>query len=140
MPEFILDHGTREAGKRFQALDSFTQGYIQAMFFTNTGDPDDSERGMQHATLAELSEQGWKKIEANCAAFQEANKADLEEACDVTGYDEERAGNDYWYTSQGHGVGYWDRDLGDVGERLSVASGWYQLDFYRGDDGLLYLD
>jgi hypothetical protein len=34
----------------------------------------------------------------------------------------QRAGSDYWFTRNGHGVGFWDRDLGDVGDMLSDAA------------------
>lgn len=38
MPEFILDYGSREGMETFKSLDSFTQGYIEALFFTAHGD------------------------------------------------------------------------------------------------------
>lgn len=141
MPQFILDYGTPDAAVRYAKLDSFTQGYIEAMFFTSTGDPDDSERDMQHATLAELAEETWKQIEENCATFQKTNEKLLNLAYDYcpAEYDEERAGNDFWYTRNGHGTGFWDRHLGPVGDDLTKAAGRRELDFYRGDDGLLYL-
>ena len=48
------------------------------------------------------------------------------------------AGHDLWLTSQGHGVGFWDRDplkAEDLGDRLSAVaeqfSGTY-AEFYRG--------
>jgi hypothetical protein len=34
-------------------------------------------------------------------------------------YDAKAAGRDFWYTRNGHGVGFWDRDLGDIGDKLS---------------------
>jgi hypothetical protein len=140
MPEFVLDHGTQEASKRFAACDSFTQGYIEAMFFTNTGSSDDGE--LESATVDDLSEKAWQEILEDCAAFQETNRADLDEALDigrVDAYDEWRAGNDFWYTRCGHGVGFWDRDLGDVGERLSDAAHKFgNVDLYCGDDGRIY--
>lgn len=33
-----------------------------------------------------------------------------------------RAGHDYWLTRHGHGTGYWDRGLGELGERLTDAA------------------
>lgn len=141
MSQFILDYGTPDAAVRYGKLDSFTQGYIEAMFFTSTGDSDDSERDMQHATLAELAEETWQEIERDCAAFQEANKATLEQAYayPLIGYDAERAGNDFWYTRNGHGTGFWDRGLEDVGGKLSAMARDLELDFHRRHDGMLYL-
>lgn len=34
-------------------------------------------------------------------------------------YDAKAAGRDFWYTRNGHGVGFWDRGLGDIGDKLS---------------------
>ncbi len=132
MPKFILDHGTRDAAKQLHKLDSFTQGYIEAMFFTNTG--------TEHAALADLAPKTWKTIIADCATFQKANRADIDKACRIDGYDETRAGHDFWYTRCGHGTGYWDRDLGDVGDRLSDAARREgNVDLYRGDNELIYM-
>lgn len=144
MPEFILDHGTPEAARQFDQLDEFTQGYIEALFFTNTGTGDDAENGLERATVAELASDALAGIVADCKAFQEANRADLDQAIDdsrINGYDAQRAGNDFWYTRNHHGVGYWDRDLGELGDTLTKAAhGWREKNLYRGDDGLIYLD
>ena len=139
MPEFVLDHGSRDTANRFAQLDSFTQGYIEALFFTDTGTGDDGE--LEHATVDDLAPSAWEKIIADCKRFQELNRADLDEACDFDGYDEQCCGNDFWYTRNGHGVGYWCRDeIGDMGDRLTYAAKRFgEVDFYRGDDGLLYL-
>ena len=141
MPKFVLDHGTPEASKRFAALDAFTQGYIEAAFFTETGYDEDDE--LHEASLAELAPEAWEAMTKDCADFQARYAADLVAVNAITGYSMTIAGHDFWYTRNGHGVGYWDRDLGDVGDRLSKACGW-QTDFpevymYRGDDGLIYV-
>ena len=160
MPEFILDHGSAETAKQFAALDSFTQGYIEAMFFT------DEER------LCE----GWRALSMDCALFQTANAALLDEAYGRD-YDAEQAGRDFWYTRNGHGVGFWDREelkldsaeyealtaemvaagydsaawnaalakrkviqADSLGERLSTAArAFHSVDSYVGDDGKVYL-
>lgn len=142
MPEYHLDvHGDYGTWKR---LDAFTRGYIQAMFFTNCSCADDGE--LDGATFEELAPQALATIITDCKAFQDANQADLDEACDngrINGYDMERAGMDFWYTRNGHGCGFWDRDLGEVGDRLTKACGWRtpwgEIDPYRGDDGRVYI-
>lgn len=145
MPEFILDLGSNEAAERFNRLDAFTRGYIEAMFFTETGDLDDGD--LQHATVADLSEAACNEIRWNCRDFQNLNHALLAEAYKrSTAYDKATAGRDFWYTRNGHGVGFWCRNLGEVGDKLSTRCGWQpkgtpfpETDLYRGDDGLLYL-
>ena len=49
-------------------------------------------------------------------------------------YTWEHAGHDFWLTSQGHGAGFWDRGLGDVGDALTDSADGY------GDLVGLYLD
>lgn len=142
MPEFILDHGSSEAAAKLRECDAFTQGYVEAMFFTSTGTGDDD---LERATLAELAPRTWESIMRDCEAWQLQNAGWLSAAYDlqVNGayYEPVQAGRDYWFTRQGHGVGFWDRGLGKAGEKLSeAANGIGAGDLYRGDDGLLYLD
>lgn len=52
-------------------------------------------------------------------------------------YDAKAAGRDFWYTRNGHGVGFWDRGLGEVGDKLSdIAREFGNVDamFYESED------
>jgi hypothetical protein len=89
-------------------------------------------------------------------------------AYDRDDYNEEQAGRDYWFTRNGYGVGFLDREqLNDsrdlwrecgsprvdepgwseyqarktptIGERLSDLARYSEVSPYRGDDGLIYL-
>ena len=54
--------------------------------------------------------------------------------------DPEQDGHDFWLTRNGHGAGFWDRGLGDVGDRLTdIAHGFGECDLYAGDDGRVYV-
>lgn len=147
MPEFILDHGTPESAKQFAALDSFTQGYIEAMFFTSEGVDNDCDPGHENdladISVADLAPETMVQIIAGCSAFQLANATWLAQAYDTcicgNGYDEQRAGNDFWYSRNGHGTGFWDRDLGETGDELHNVAKHSEINLYLGDDGLLYL-
>lgn len=126
MPEFILDHGTPETAKQFRALDSFTQGYIEAMFFTDEEQLcEESGRSMPSVAVdlatmefrfvggdspgfADLAPDTLARIVADCSAFQQANAALLDEAFGRD-YEADQAGRDFWFTRCGHGCGYWDR-------------------------------
>jgi hypothetical protein len=143
MPEFILDLG--DSAREFSRLDSFTQGYIEAMFFTSTGDGDNAENGLQDASFSELAPETLENIIADCRKFQRDNAQELDSVYGVVGkherfpYDESRAGNDYWYTRNGHGTGFWDRGLDTIGDALAKAARYSERYLYRGDDGLIYL-
>lgn len=178
MPEFILNKSGRVqiadapfqgATLAFDNLDSFTQGYIEAMFFTDEEQLcEESGRDMPSVAFdaetmetrfvggnspgfGDLAPATLARIIADCTAFRASLPVDghgrtwLDLASDYApqGYDDEQAGRDFWFTRNGHGVGFWDRGLGEVGDKLSNACGWrtsfQQVDSYVGDDGLIYL-
>ena len=142
MPEFILDHGSPEGAAMFYAFDSFTQGYVEAMFFTDASSADDGD--LAGATVADLSQEAIDRIQADCRAFQTGPAGELLFSIyeSDTPYSPAQAGRDFWYSRNGHGVGFWDRGLGPIGDKLSSACGWRtqfgELDLYRGDDGRVY--
>jgi len=50
------------------------------------------------------------------------------------------AGRDYWFTRNHHGVGFWDRGLGEIGDKLTEkAHNDPSVDLYRGDDEQIYI-
>lgn len=144
MPKFVLngrDHAARE-------LDAFTLGYIEALFFTESSpafDRDEwftaerregSEAGQCDGEIpgdvgfADLHPDSVAAIVADCQDFRDSLPKDhhdrtaLDLAYDYgpVEYDESRAGADFWFTRNRHGVGYWDRGLGDAGDKLSTAA------------------
>ena len=130
MPEFIPEHTPHN-------LDAFTRGYLDAAEWLLDEETDrDAIEGWAPAALSQAIEE--------CAAFQAANAADLEsysEQCKPRGeYDvDECAGHDFWLTRNHHGVGFWDRGLGDLGDRLTTAAQRFrETDVYLSDDNQLY--
>jgi len=166
MPEYILplsDYQRRNRESEWNRLDAFTQGYIEALFFTeNTpgwsyddiaARPEEWREAREAREASELPEdsgfedlalEALDEIKADCALFQRDNAKLLAQAyaC-VGGYGEAAAGRDFWYTRNGHGVGFWDRGLGQVGDDLAALCGWRtsfaEINPYLGDDGLVYL-
>jgi len=170
MPEFILDtsghirneavsirSGIAAAYHQWRDLDSFTQGYIEALFFTETepGTTRETWDPEVHAALpgdvafADLAPQALATIIADCARWQAASYA-LIEAC--AEFSENlrpdnddvwtRAGRDYWFTRNGHGVGFWEDDRwpapqGHALDAASKAAG--SMDVYLGDDGKVHV-
>jgi hypothetical protein len=136
MPEFILDHGTAFAARTFNSLDTFTQGYVKTMFFTDCHSDNPELDG---ATFAELAPEALDRIRKDCDAFQIAHEATLAKIYENSTYDNADMGRNFWYSRNGHGTGFWDRDLGATGDALHDACKHQSVDLYRGDDGLLYL-
>lgn len=49
------------------------------------------------------------------------------------------AGHDLWLTRCGHGVGFWDRGLGELGDQLTaLCESHEEIDLYLGDDEKVY--
>ncbi len=58
-----------------------------------------------------------------------------------SGLNDEQIGHDLWLTRNGHGAGFWDRGLGEIGDKLAdIAKGMGSKYAYVGDDGLIYID
>ena len=52
---------------------------------------------------------------------------------------EQMLGHDFWLTRNGHGAGFWDRGLGELGQKLTDACKTFgSMDLYVGDDGKIY--
>jgi hypothetical protein len=153
MPEFILDtsgqvpiHGRRTEPNpteftEWRHLDSFTQGYIEALFFTESGSEDDGKE-IGDAGFADLAPESLADIIEDCTAWQAATAVLLEQAYECEDYSPEQAGRDYWFTRNGHGVGFWDRkqlNAGHIGDKLAEACQDDAVNVYLGDDGNVYL-
>jgi hypothetical protein len=144
MPEFQMEtFGTVQvdpAGRpiEWRDLDEFICGYIEAMFWTNSGDAED-ELSDAHG-FDDLAGETLAAIIQDCVGFQQQNRRNIEMACALLNYTDARAGHDFWLTRNGHGAGFWDRGLGAVGDALSEAAQVCgERNVYLGDDGAIYL-
>lgn len=107
--------------KRTEA-DPFLRGYLDAALFTTDPEPpsgcDYVESGRADELFPQLPE--WFILEARKASadfcYRCCGKNLLERAGDPW-----RNGSDFWYTRNGHGVGFWDRGYpDDVAEPLTA--------------------
>ena len=117
------------------SVDNFTRSYIGTALWS-TRDGDTYEDLDDNYDLEDLADETIITIVEDCANFQIENEK-LIEQCDQ---DEEKCGQDFWLTRNGHGAGFWDGDYGDeLGDELTKQSEKYgELDLYPGDDGKLY--
>ena len=80
----------------------------------------------------------WDRMKADCASFQR-DARDLLDQANEMGWDDAHLGHDFALTRNGHGTGFWDRGLGEVGEQLTrYAERSGEADLYIGDDGKIY--
>ena len=114
-------------------LYEFTQGYAECILWANThemtteGDYTETviepawwqDNSGQWAVEAFDSESAWS-IRLVCEDFIRSNWDDLQAITDKR--PAEYAGHDFALTRNGHGTGFWDRGLGDIGDRLTTNS------------------
>ena len=128
---------------KHQDLDKFTYAYCEcALWSTHDYNEEDSE-GIEmldaNYGIEDISNECLAQMAADCADFR-ANNEDLEAAYARNDehfyYGPAQAGYDFWLTREGHGAGFWDRGLGEVGERLSALArpyGSFGLYSYEGE-------
>lgn len=118
-------------------FNDFYKSFVATMLWSEAGNEDgqiddESSPEEMHPNLREV-------LREQCEAFCRANVSDLIEATQRIGYTIEQAGHDFALSRNGHGAGFFDRGLGDVGDRLQEAAQKAgQLDLYFGDDGIIY--
>lgn len=58
---------------------------------------------------------------------------------DLSGIEPKQLGHDLWLTRNRHGAGFWDRGLGEIGDKLTeLARSYGDVTLYIGDDGKIY--
>ena len=111
------------------------QHYLACVYFTDTGE---DEQPPVDALLSDSAQ--WEALR-DCTAFLQACEAQnlLAPYLAAVPNPWEQMGHDFWLTRNRHGAGFWDRGLGDLGDKLSeIARHAGQIDVYQGDDGLIY--
>lgn len=88
------------------SMTEFFEGYKTAAFWTEEDHIN---------TELELNEESEKLMKADTDRFYEANFKDLQNISG--GWDQ--GGHDFWLTRNGHGVGFWDRGHGPIGDKLT---------------------
>ena len=128
---------TSHAQSRWNTLDAFTQGYIEAAMWTLT---DDKGHNLDYLGLHDIAEETIEQAITDCASFQAANRTLLDRATDESGRGDESHGHDLWLTRNGHGAGFWDRGYSDaIADPLTDAAlACGEMIWYLGDDGLVY--
>jgi hypothetical protein len=159
MPIFHMQDSEAPA---YNALDTFTRSYIEAIFWTDNGPGTTTEEWQREGFepregsipadvgFLDFDPDTLADIVKECAQFQTENAARLNQAYEENGYTESQAGIDFWLTRNHHGAGFWDRDALDwfsaednsakLGDLLTDAAHAYgESDSYLGDDGKVYL-
>lgn len=98
-------------------IEQFIAAYIECALWSSNdestpsgGYPLDDNYGPE-----DLDPETKRRMRADCIGFIGENEALLE------GLDSGQAGHDFWLTRNGHGAGFWDRGLGELGDKLTKA-------------------
>lgn len=127
-------------------IDEFVKGHLEAALYSSSDTVmKDGKACDIFLDEREISEEEAVKLIPDCLAFIAEHKQGLIEYTKTAKINEnqtpwKQAGWDFWMTRQGHGVGYWDRDAGDIGDNLSnECISWLHSGLYIGDDGQVYV-
>jgi len=121
------------------SLESFTDAYIEAALFSATddeGEPLDSRFDRSDIATSTVS-----AMELDCADFYEEFKPVWSGKCLTNVREDEQAGHDFWFTRNGHGVGFWEKSdwKPSAGAKLTEgADSFGGFDLYVGDDGMIH--
>jgi len=114
------------------SLDAFAQQYVKTALWLSTddnGNPLDD-----NYDIRSISPDSLKIMVDDCSRFQAENAVLME------GLEPKQCGHDFWLTRNGHGAGFWDRGLGEIGDKLTAAAEAFgESNIYIGDDGRLYV-
>ena len=116
-------------------IQEFVAAYIECALWSSVDDNEESFDA--NYTQDDIADESMASIVSDCVDFFAANLLTFNDTPDE--YDVSQAGHDFWLTRCGHGAGFWDRGLGDVGEILTAASKVYgNIDPMLSDDGKIY--
>jgi hypothetical protein len=128
-------------------FNKFFNGYVTCALWSSNDESDESggEPFDKNYDSSDIAAESIRKMKSDCVKFMRANKKDLEEYVErvrnengTLGWD--RAGHDFWLTRCGHGAGFWDRNVDDLGERLTKSCKKFgDVNLYLGDDGKIYV-
>lgn len=110
------------------------QGYAECAEWADTPEDFDEEGKYDGAGFCESAK---KTVTEDCRSFYIENK----ELIMSSGMDGAYVGHNLWLTAGCHGSGFWDRGLGEVGDKLAAATNKvHGRILYIKDDGFLDLD
>ena len=116
------------------ASEAFFQAYVECALWSSTDNADDSGGEPLDANYSEddIAGETLAEMRKDCDDFVDSNADALAES----GLSEERQGHDFWLTRNGHGAGFWDEGIGELGDDLSAACKPYgSVDLMVCDDG-----
>ena len=110
-------------------------GYLQCAVFADA--PDEFSGEQVSVNSENFTPESIETSKSDIEQFVQSNKKLLEESC----IDDYQIGHDFWLTRNGHGVGFWDRNIGEAGDQIADAinSNFKEVNLERLVDGTYQL-
>lgn len=114
-------------------IENILSSYVEAALWTSSDDNDETLDSTYY----------WEDF---APETQGAMREDVQRFIDQAGtllieaeLSESQIGHDFWLTRNGHGAGFWDRNLGEIGDKLSdICRNLGEAYLYIGDDGQIH--
>lgn len=121
-------------------VETFYKGYVACAFWSSTIGDDAGTPLDQDYSPEDLSDCAREALWDDCHEFVTDNWEIFCQYENISGCNARQAGHDFWLTRNGHGAGFWDRGIGDIGDTLTNLSADHgSQDLYIGDDGKIYV-
>lgn len=119
-------------------LSEMFEAYLECALWSTTdnsredgGDPLENNYGPE-----DIESETYANMLEDCASFLSNVEEILDDPNLPYGNSPDRVGHDFWLTRNGHGTGFWDRGLGEAGDRLSgIAKTYGTYDLIVTDEG-----
>lgn len=123
-------------------MKTFTHHYLVCALWSSTGE--NEEPLDRDYSIEDFAPEAIEQAEKDCLDFLELCEREGVSGIPDYGHseysDEEMAGHDFWLSRNGHGAGFFDRGLDELGDKLQeLAKTYGSCDPYVGDDGKIYL-
>jgi len=123
-------------------LDEMTHHYLIAALWSSTTDEGVPLDDMH--SVDDITPESKARAFSDCLDFQHNNRALLKKyAARYTPHADaptwqSQAGHDFWLTRNRHGVGFWDRGMGALGDKLTEAAHAYgEVNLFEDNNGKL---
>lgn len=106
-------------------FNTFFKAYLEAILFSECDMDSDNDASLHELgfDITDFSEESIERLHTIAQTFFKVAEQLLDKACQDHNYGMEKAGHDFYFTSAGHGVGYWDRNIGYLGDKLTELAG-----------------
>lgn len=113
--------------------DKFIHHYLECLLWSEV---DDNDRPLDdNYGIEDIDSQSLKEATEECKAFLLEASSLLEEA----GIEADQAGHDFCLSRNGHGAGFWDRGLGDIGNKLhSITKSYGSVTAYPSNGKIFF--